>query len=181
VTVNRYFAIARFAAVALLALGLAATAHAGTRLYSGSYTIQGFGNDTTTGTTVKRQTDDFEAYPWYGNCHIGPYHAEEVVTFPTPNNPPGTGIVTLTLPKYGGQAAIHDTNADGIGDRALNCLDEQNQINSPVSVYNLINTTGANTSGVHDSQRGVPARADGLLGLELWSVRLRHLLHGLLE
>jgi hypothetical protein len=144
VTTNRYFAIARFAVVALLALGLAATAHAGTRLYSGSYTVQAFGNDTTTGATVKLQRDDFSAYPFDANCHVGPYHAQETITFPTADN---LNTLMFTLPRYGGQAAIHDTNADGLGDAALGCLQSQLEVGRPMlAVAQQMQTTGANTT-----------------------------------
>ena len=143
-TVNRYFAIARSASVALLALllalGLAATAQAGTRMYTGTYTIQAFGNDTTTGGTIKLQGDDFSGYPWHENCHVGPYHAKETITFPTTM---GLNTLMFTLPKYGGQTAVHDTNADGIDDRALGCLPSQNNIGEPISASGSLQTTGS--------------------------------------
>jgi len=109
-------------------------------MYTGSYTIQGFGNDTTTGATIKLQNDDFGGYPWAENCHVGPYHAKETVTFPTTMN---NNTLMFTLPKYGGQLAVHDTNADGIDDAALGCLPEQLKINNPISVTGSLQTTGS--------------------------------------
>jgi hypothetical protein len=50
----------------------------------------------------------------------------------------------FTLPRYGGQPAIHDTNADGVGDRALDCLQSQIEIGRPMLNTGSISTTGVN-------------------------------------
>ena len=81
-------------ALLVLVCGLAATAHAGTRLYNGSIHIQAFGNDTTTGGTIKLLRDDFSAFPWDGNCAVGPFHSQETVTFPTQANEGGSVMFT---------------------------------------------------------------------------------------
>lgn len=108
-------------ALLVLVFGLAATAHAGTRLYSGSVTYHAFGNDTTTGTTQKFQNDHFKAFPWHARCNVGPNHPQSIQMHPDGHG----GFLTWTLPDYGGQALIHDIDSppNGILDRAQGCLD----------------------------------------------------------
>jgi hypothetical protein len=123
-------------------------------MYSGSMVYHAFGNDTTTGATVKLQRDDFSAFPWGANCHVGAYHAKETITFPTPAS---ANTVMFTLPRYGGQAAIHDTNADGIGDKASGCLQTSVELGAPMigKGVTLMTTGASTTSRTAASPRGI--------------------------
>ncbi len=103
----------------VLVLGLAATAHAGTRMYSASLTIQGFGNDTTTGATPKYSKAGYTGIPGVGRCNAGAPHYFDTVTFPTAGA--GTMTFMFTLPNYGGQDLVHDINGDGTLDVPADC------------------------------------------------------------
>ena len=123
-------------------------------MYTGSLSYHAFGNDTTTGTTIKFQRDDFAAYPFGANCHTGTYHAKETITFPTAM---GDNTLSFTMPKYGGQVAIHDTNSDSIPDKALGCLQTSIEIGAPMYGKGpVLMTTGmSTTSRSPGSPRGI--------------------------
>ena len=65
--------------IALLALGIAATAQAGTRLYTGTLILDSYGNDTSTGTVTPFITKSWSGIPlqasrfpgWQPDCPSG--------------------------------------------------------------------------------------------------------------
>jgi hypothetical protein len=126
-------------------------------MYTGSAHIQAFGNDTTTGSTIKLQRDDFSAYPFGGNCHIGALHSKETITFTNTTVMGGSQTFMFTLPKYGGHAAIHDTNADGVPDRAAGCLQSALEVGNPMygKGVTLMTTGKSTTSRAASDPRGI--------------------------
>ncbi len=142
-------------AAVLLLIFICPPAHAGARQYTGSLSYLSFGNDTTTGATQKLQTDEYVGFPFGHNCNVGPMHPAEVVTFPT--TPYGTEAISFTIPAYGGQALIVDTNGDGLGDRAAGCGDETRATGAPLIGQGAsITTTGLpSTTRTAGDPRGI--------------------------
>lgn len=141
--------------VALLAtLGLAGSASAATRMYSGSLVIAAFGNDTTTGATAPYNTSYYVGIPLTGQCNTAPFHAKETLTFPTTGNPPGTGTVMFTIPDYGGQVPSVDTNSDTVPDIVAGCT--YNSLGDPLTGSGYLGTTGnPATSRATTNPRGI--------------------------
>ncbi len=127
---------------ALWVLGLAATAHADARMYTGSLVIHAFGNDTTTGRIPRYASRNSLAVgiPLTGQCDTNLYHAKETLTFPT--TPTGTQVFTFTIPAYGGAERV-DTNDDGYPDIVPGCGDETIESGDPLTGSGVAMTTGA--------------------------------------
>ena len=71
----------------------------------------------------------------------------------------GNNTLMFTLPKYGGQSAIHDTNGDGLGDRPAGCLPASRKAGLPIQQAipgSPITTTGtSSTSRTPSNPRGI--------------------------
>jgi hypothetical protein len=152
-------------ATALLALGIATSAYASARMYTGSMIIVAFGNDVTTGTPKHYGTLTSMVPPWTvagygampltGKCNTAPLHLQETLTFPTTALPPPqrTGTVMFTVPQYGGNPAVEDTNSDTIPDIAAGCASITG--GDPLTGSGTINTTGlSSTSRTSLNPRG---------------------------
>jgi hypothetical protein len=139
-------------------------------MYTGSLTYQAFGNDTTTGSTPKFSQAGFSAFPFNANCHVGPYHAKETVKFETS----GGDDVVFTLPKYGGQALVHDTNGDGTLNVAAGCLDASIELGAPMYAQGAtLSTTGmSTTSRTSGNPRGIDIGAGEFTAMQFgkWSL-----------
>jgi hypothetical protein len=123
----------------------------GVRMYDGSLLFHAFGHDTTTHASYKLAA----GVPFGRFCNTRPLHAQETLTFPTTGA--GTMTFMFTVPNYGGQLAVHDTNADGIPDVAASCLPEDRALGRPLTgPGKAITTTGTfSTSRTPGSPRGI--------------------------
>jgi hypothetical protein len=123
------------------ALGLTPSAHAATRMYTGSLVIHAFGNDTTTGSFWPYTSETHFGIPLTGQCNTGQYHAPETLTFPTMEKSPPTQTVMFTIPAYGGQVVDFDIDGDTIPDIPAGCTSVSQ--GDPLTGSGLVATTGA--------------------------------------
>jgi hypothetical protein len=119
---------------ALGVLGLAASAQAGARMYTGSLIIHAFGNDA---------SSSYIGIPLTGNCNQAPYRTKETLTFPT--TPTGTQTFMITIPAYGGAVLTGgvDTNGDTLPDFPAGCAPDTVKVGDPLTGAGPVNTTGA--------------------------------------
>jgi hypothetical protein len=118
----------RISAIVLLVLGFAISANAGVQLYSGEIIVHTRGSDA---------AGDFIGVPFGRHCNTRPYHAQEVRSF-------ASG--TLTVPKFGGQVAVIDTNSDSIPDVASGCAPASRQAGLPLTGGGALVTTGTTST-----------------------------------
>jgi hypothetical protein len=121
----------RIIAIALSVLGFAVSANAGTQLYSGEMIIHMRGSDA---------AGDFVGIPFGRHCNIQPYHAEEIRIFTSAS---GATTGSLTVPKFGGQVKVIDTNSDSSPDVASGCAPASRQAGLPLTGGGALVTTGA--------------------------------------
>lgn len=118
----------RIAALTLAVFGIAANANAGVQLYSGEMIVHTRGSDV---------AGNFIAIPFGAHCNTRPYHAARVATFTT-----GMGVFTLSIPKFGGQVPVIDTDADGFPDVASGCAPASLHTGLPLTGSGSLATTG---------------------------------------
>jgi hypothetical protein len=106
-------------------------------MYTGTLIIHAFSNDTTDGASYPFTTVVNGAIPLIGQCHTGPHHPKETLTFPT--TPTGTDTFTFTIPEYGGQVNEVDTNGDSIPDVPVGCTSVS--LGDPLTGSGSLNTT----------------------------------------
>jgi hypothetical protein len=142
----------RIVAIALLALGFASPADAGLKLYSGEIIVHTRGADL---------FGDFIGIPFGQHCNTKPYQAEHTVTFQQ-----GGDTYTLTIPKFGGQTPVIDTNGDGIPDVASGCAPTSRQAGLPLTLaggeVSLASTGTTTTTRTAANPRGITIES-GLL------------------
>ena len=143
--------------IALLALCFASATQAATRMYTGSLIIKSFGNDTSTGSVPPYSNPYAVGIPLTGNCNTEPYHAIEFKSFSNPpcKNPP-CDHVDFTIPAYGGQVNIHDTDGMPGFDKPAGCLDPSVDAGDPLTgaFQNAIRTSGV--TGIACNVGGLP-------------------------
>jgi hypothetical protein len=111
---------ARDVLLALLSLGilgLGGAAHASPRMYTGSLIIEAFGDVNSNSTSTIYQTAVGTGIPLTGNCNTLPYHAKEIIQIGTLTSQ----VITLTIPRYGGQVPSVDINLDTVSDIVAGC------------------------------------------------------------
>jgi hypothetical protein len=114
----------RIIAISLLVLGFAVSANASDQLFAGKLIVHMRGSDA---------AGDFIGVPFGRNCNLHPYHAAEVRSFESG---------TLTIPKFGGQVPVIDTDSDGFPDVALGCEPGQRHAGRPLTGIDFLATTG---------------------------------------
>jgi hypothetical protein len=139
----------RIFAATLLALGFAASASAGVQMYSGEIIMHTRGSDA---------AGNFVAIPFGQHCNTRPYHAGHTEMFTLTK-----GTFTLTIPKFGGQIPVIDTNTDMIPDVAAGCAPASLQVGLPLTGGGALSTTGtASTSRTAFNPRGFSIPASDL-------------------
>jgi hypothetical protein len=118
----------------LLVLGFAASANAGVQMYSAELIVHMRGSDA---------AGNFVGIPFGNHCNMNPYQAERTAMFSYPGIPVGT--YTLTIPKFGGQIPVIDTNMDSLPDVASGCAPASLHAGLPLTGGGALATTG-NTS-----------------------------------
>jgi hypothetical protein len=131
--------------IALLALGFAAPAGAGVRLYSGEIIVHTRGADL---------FGDFIGIPFGHHCnmrmydntvspatHSSIYHAQHTLMFYQ-----SAKTYTLTIPKFGGQIPVIDTNGDSVPDVPSGCAPASRQAGRPLKGVGSLTTTGITTT-----------------------------------
>ncbi len=121
-------ALGRFLALTLLILSFAANAHAGVQMYSAEMIIHLRGSDA---------AGDFIAVPFGRNCNTLPTHAPFTYT---------SGTRVLTIPLFGGQVPVIDTNSDSVPDRAAGCAPASLHTGLPLTGSGALATTGSTTT-----------------------------------
>ncbi len=139
----------RIIAIALLALGFAAPADAGVQLYSGEIIVHMRGSDA---------AGDFIGIPFGRHCNTRPYRAEHTDMFYQSSK-----SYTLTIPKFGGQVPVIDTNSDSIPDVASGCAPASRQAGLPLTGGGALATTGTtSTTRTAANPRGFSIPKSGL-------------------
>jgi hypothetical protein len=131
--------------IALLALGFAAPAGAGVKLYSGEIIVHMRGSDA---------AGDFIGIPFGQHCnmrmydnptspatHSSIYHAQHTLMFFQ-----SAKTYTLTIPKFGGQIPVIDTNGDSVPDVPSGCAPASRQAGRPLKGVGALTTTGTTTT-----------------------------------
>ena len=143
---SRFSWVAGFT-IALLAVCFAGTTQAGTRMYQGSLIIHAFANDVTTGSLPPFNGFRTVGIPLINQCNLEPFHAKETLTFYLPAQtmfpfkPAQTNI--FTIPAYGGQTKVLDTNGDTIPDKAAGCGTATQRIGAPMYGAGPVDTVGS--------------------------------------
>lgn len=119
-------------AIALLTWGFAAPADAGVRLYSGEIIVHTRGADA---------FGDFIGIPFGRHCNTKPYQAEHTVMFYQ-----SAMTYTVTIPKFGGQTPVIDTNGDSVPDVASGCAPTSRQAGLPLTGAGSLSSTGTTTT-----------------------------------
>jgi hypothetical protein len=117
-------AFSRLLALTLLILSFAANAHAGVQMYSGEMIVHMRGSDA---------AGDFVAVPFGRQCNIIPTHFPFTYT---------SGTRILTIPQFGGQVPVIDTDSDSIPDVATGCAPASLHTGLPLSGSGVLATTG---------------------------------------
>ncbi len=131
----------RIFALTLLLLGFAASANAGVQLYSGEIIVHMRGSDV---------AGNFVAVPFGRHCNTRPYHTAHTAMFYY-----GGQTYTLTIPKFGGQVPVIDTDGDSIPDVAAGCAPASLQVGLPLMGSGSLATTGsASTTRTGSNPRG---------------------------
>lgn len=131
----------RALALFLLFLSFSASANAGVQLYSGEIIIHMRGSDA---------AGNFIGIPLGRHCNTRPYHAEHTTMIYY-----GIQTYTLTIPKFGGQVPVIDTNMDSVPDVAAGCAPASLQAGLPLTGGGVLVTTGnASTTRATSSPRG---------------------------
>jgi hypothetical protein len=139
----------RIIAIALLALVFSAPADAGVKLYSGEIIVHMRGSDA---------AGDFIGIPFGRHCNTRPYQAEHTVTFSQ-----SAKTYTLTIPKFGGQTPVIDTNSDSVPDVASGCAPISRQVGLPLTGAGSLATTGTtSTTRTAANPRGFSIPKSGL-------------------
>jgi hypothetical protein len=139
----------RIITIALLVLGFAAPAGAGVQLYSGEIIVHMRGSDA---------AGDFIGIPFGRHCNTRPYRAEHTDMFYQ-----GSKVYTLTIPKFGGQVPVIDTNSDSIPDVASGCAPASRQAGLPLTGGGALATTGTtSTTRTAANPRGFSVPKSGL-------------------
>jgi len=138
------FLVTTFITVAVTAIGLATAVQAAPRLYSGTLSIIGFGNDQTDGVERPYNTaDNYGAYPIGVQLKCNTLPLQLAGTFTVMNHAPGSVSTTMgfTLPTYGGNAPVITKHGGSISlppqypiDRAAGCTQTKVQYGKPIKV-----------------------------------------------
>jgi hypothetical protein len=154
--------------VSLLALGFAMTAQAGPRMYDGTLIIHAFANDTTGYSTLPFSTNIPALIPKGFHCDTRSYHAKStpyIATYYNTNTSGNAGngnYTSFTVPKYGGQTAVHHTNSESYPD---GCGDASWVAGNPLTGKGSIYSTGIiSTSRPDSSPRAFTLFASELSG-----------------
>ena len=118
----------RLLALTLLILSFAANAHAGVQMYSGEMIMHMRGSDA---------AGDFVAVPFGRHCNILPTHFPFTYT---------SGTRVLTIPQFGGQVPVIDTNSDSIPDVATGCAPASLHAGMPLTGGGVLATTGTTST-----------------------------------
>ena len=141
----------RTIALTMLVLGFAASANAGVQLYSGEIIVHMRGSDA---------AGNFIGIPFGNHCNMNPYHAEHTAMFDYTNP---TRTYTLTIPKFGGQVPVIDTNMDSVPDVPAGCGPTSRKAGLPLTGNGVLSTTGASsTTHTPASPRGFTLPKSGL-------------------
>ena len=124
--------LSRIVAIALMVLGFAAPADAGVQLYSGEIIVHMRGSDA---------AGDFIGIPFGRHCNTRPYRAEHTDIFYQ-----SAKTYSLTIPKFGGQVPVIDTNSDSIPDVASGCAPASRQAGLPLTGSGALATTGTTST-----------------------------------
>jgi len=125
-------AFGRLLALTVLIPAFAVSAHAGVRMYTGEMIVHMRGSDA---------AGNFIAVPFGHHCNTAPYNAGHTAMFTY-----GSGMYTFTIPAYGGQIPVIDTNMDGKADRAAGCANASLHSGLPLMGGGSLTTTGATTT-----------------------------------
>jgi hypothetical protein len=137
-------------ALTVAVLSFATSANAGVQMYSAELIMHTRGSDA---------AGNFVAIPFGANCNTGPYHVEQTHMLTTSS----MGVYTLTIPKFGGQVPVIDTNADSIPDVASGCAPASLQVGLPLSGSGSLATTGsASTARTASNPRGFTMPRSGI-------------------
>jgi len=129
--------------LALLALCVPSSANAEAQLYSAEMILHTRGSDV---------GGNFIGIPFGAHCNMNPYHAEHSLMF-SYTSPPRT--YTLTIPKFGGQVPVIDTNMDSVPDVPAGCGTASRMAGLPLTGSGVVSTTGAtSTTRTTGSPRG---------------------------
>jgi len=136
-------------ALTLLVLGFAASANAGIRLYSGELIIHTRGSDA---------AGNFVGIPLGRHCNTRPYHAAHTTMFYYSGQ-----TYTLTIPAFGGQVPVIDTNSDSVPDVASGCAPASLQAGLPLTGSGNLTTTGnSSTSRTPSNPRAFTLPMSGI-------------------
>ena len=181
--------------IVLLALCLAGATQAATRMYNGTLIIHSFGNDSTGG-TGPYETSLAVGIPLTGRCNTEPLHLQETLVIPLPASPtddcsfPPCYTVSFTIPTYGGQIAVIDTNGDTLPDQATGCGPTTVQGGAYLAGAGPVDTTGATNTArtandpraislpewaLRRSKSGETAASFEAYGVYLWEVHFANL------
>ena len=135
----------------MLVLGFAASANAGVQLYSGEIIVHMRGSDA---------AGNFIGIPFGNHCNMNPYHFEHTAMFDYTNP---TRTYTLTIPNFGGQVPVIDTNMDSVPDVPAGCGPASRKAGLPLTGNGVLSTTGASsTTHTTASLRGFTLPKSGL-------------------
>jgi hypothetical protein len=116
----------------LLVFGFAASANAGVQLYSGEIIVHMRGSDA---------AGNFIGVPFGHHCNTRPYQAAHTVMLTSP-----ASTYTVTIPNFGGQVPVIDTNMDSVPDVASGCAPASLQAGLPLTGSGTLTTTGSTTT-----------------------------------
>ncbi len=136
-------------AITLLVLGFATSANASVKMYSGEMILHTRGSDA---------AGNFIAVPFGAHCNMGPYHATQTHMFTN-----AMGVYTLTIPKFGGQMPVIDTDADSIPDVPSGCAPASLHVGLPLTGSGSLATTGSiSTTRTASNPRGFTMPKSGI-------------------
>jgi len=118
----------RLVTLTLLILSFAANAHAGVQMYDGEMIMHMRGSDA---------AGDFIAVPFGRQCNILPTHFPFTYT---------SGTRVLTIPQFGGQIPVIDTDSDSIPDVPTGCAPASLHTGLPLTGNGALATTGTTST-----------------------------------
>jgi hypothetical protein len=129
--------------LALSWLVLPRVADAEPRLYIGSLIVDAFNNASQALTPSSIYfTSLAYGIPLGARCnHTLPYHAKEIIQIEQ-GTAPGGEVISLTIPQYGGQPAVVDTNSDTYPDVPIGCGDDTLAQGNPLVGSGALMSTG---------------------------------------
>jgi hypothetical protein len=160
----------RLLALTPLVLGFVAPANAGLQLYSGEMIVHMRGSDA---------AGNFVAIPFGAHCNTHPLRAQHTVMFSSPTIPAGPMTpYTLTIPQFGGQVPVIDTNSDSLPDVAAGCGPTSLHAGLPLTGGGTLATTGNTTSRTVNDPRGFSIPASDLSRMTSGASFLQTILSG---